>query len=203
MADDGAQCKNMSVKTIRGLEARSRAKWEKDGWELVSQNQASRLQSELTFRRLKKKQPEYVWPAIAGSILLAIGGLDVGGVMQGSVSTQKAVPAAVSTPAATPTSTPTASATPSTTVIAPRPLDETTAAQFRAAQWEVRFTYGGKVQWIMDRITTPHPDGTFTFKLSANVTNQYGTDQPATIEGDVGRTDAAPSITNSILYTND
>ena len=85
----------------------------------------------------------------------------------------------------------------------PRPLDETTAAQFRAAQWEVRFTYGGKVQWIMDRSTTRHPDGTFTFKLSATVTNQYGTDQPATIEGDVGGTDAAPTITDSMLYTND
>ena len=57
MADDGAQYKNMSVKTIRGLEARSRAKWEKDGWEFVSQDQVSRLRSELTFRRLKKKQP--------------------------------------------------------------------------------------------------------------------------------------------------
>lgn len=70
-------------------------------------------------------------------------------------------------------------------------------------QREAKFTYGGKVQWIMDRITTPHPEGTFTFKLSATVTNQYGTDQPATIEGDVGGTDAAPTITNSISDTDD
>ncbi|MET4705166.1 hypothetical protein [Frigoribacterium sp. UYMn621] len=206
MADDGAQYKNMSVKTMRGLEARSRAKWEKDGWEFVSQDQVSRLRSELTFRRLKKKQPWYLWPAIAGGVLLVVGLFVIAGVLKSgedSGSTQKAVPAAVSTPASTPTSTPTATATPSPTVTAPRPLDETTAAQFLAMQWEAKFTYGGKVQWVMDRITTPHPDGTFTFKLSATVTNQYGTDQQATIEGDVGGTDAAPTITDSILYTAD
>lgn len=85
----------------------------------------------------------------------------------------------------------------------PRPLDETTAAQFLAMQWEAKFTYSGKVQWIMDRITTPHRDGTSTFKLSATVMTQYRTEQPATVEGDVGGTDAAPTITDSILYTND
>ena len=31
MTDDGAQYKNMTVKTFRGLEARSRARREKDG----------------------------------------------------------------------------------------------------------------------------------------------------------------------------
>ena len=124
MADDGAQYKNMSVKTIRGLEARSRAKWEKDGWEFVSQDQVSRLRSELTFRRLKKKQPWYLWPAIAGGVLLVVGLFVIAGVLQGSKdsgSTNKAAPVAASTPTATPTSIPTAIPQPSPTVTAPPP----------------------------------------------------------------------------------
>ena len=39
-----------SVKTVRGLEARTRAKLEQEGWEFVSQEQGT-VRSELTFRR--------------------------------------------------------------------------------------------------------------------------------------------------------
>jgi len=45
-----------SVKTVRGLEARTRAKVEKEGWEFVSQTQGT-IRSELTFRRPTPKVP--------------------------------------------------------------------------------------------------------------------------------------------------
>ena len=41
-----------SAKTVRGMEARTRAKLEKEGWEFVSQTQGT-VRSELTFRRPK------------------------------------------------------------------------------------------------------------------------------------------------------
>src|SRR5690554_3670293 len=46
-----------------------------------------------------------------------------------------------------------------------KPLDETLAAQHLAYAWEDQFIYGGKVHWIMDRITTVNDDDTYTFKI--------------------------------------
>lgn len=58
-----------SVKTVRGMETRTRAKIEKEGWEFVSQTQGT-VRSELSFRRPK---PEIPWKLIGiGSGLLAL-----------------------------------------------------------------------------------------------------------------------------------
>ncbi|MGP4966672.1 hypothetical protein [Glutamicibacter ardleyensis] len=58
-----------SVKTVRGMEARTRAKLEKEGWEFVSQTQGT-IRSELFFRRPK---PEIPWKLLGvGGALLAV-----------------------------------------------------------------------------------------------------------------------------------
>lgn len=58
-----------SVKTVRGMEARTRAKLEKEGWEFVSQTPGA-VRTELTFRRPK---PEIPWNMIGiGGGLLAL-----------------------------------------------------------------------------------------------------------------------------------
>lgn len=58
-----------TLKSVRGLEARTRAKLEKEGWEFVSQEQGT-VRSELTFRR---PRPETPWKLIgAGGGLLAL-----------------------------------------------------------------------------------------------------------------------------------
>lgn len=54
MADDDVQYEFESVRTIRGREASTIAKWRDDGWELDAQNQGT-LRTELTFRRVKPK----------------------------------------------------------------------------------------------------------------------------------------------------
>ncbi|MCF3140952.1 hypothetical protein LRQ04_16995 [Paenarthrobacter sp. AR 02] len=65
----GVKYETRSVKTVRGLEARTRSKLEKEGWEFVSQEQGT-VRSELTFRRPK---PETPWKLIgAGGGLLAL-----------------------------------------------------------------------------------------------------------------------------------
>lgn len=197
-----------SVRTIRGMEARTRAKWEKDGWEFVSQNQIGPLRNELTFRRPKKKQPWYLWPAIGAFVVLIVAGFIFAGVLKGgedSAGSHETPAAAASTPSFTPTPGQTTTVAPQPTAVPtpPRALSEINAAQFPAMGWEAKFPYGGTVHWIVDRITTANADGSYTFKIGATVKNQYGTDTDATIEGDVAGTDAAPTITDSILYTND
>lgn len=58
-----------SVKTVRGLESRTRAKLEKEGWEFVSHTQGT-VRSELIFRR---PRPETPWKLIGiGGGLLAL-----------------------------------------------------------------------------------------------------------------------------------
>jgi len=206
--DDEIKYETRTVRTIRGMEARTTTKWQRLGWEFVAQNQLSILRTEITFRRVKKKLPKYVLPLAIGVPVLAITALIILGVVTGGFhekNSSTSTPVAASTPTAMVARTPQATATPESppTAEAARPLGEIKAAQFLALQWEAKFTYGGKVHWIADRITTAKPDGTFTFKIGATVKNQYGTDVNATIEGDVGGTDAAPTITDSILYTGD
>jgi hypothetical protein len=74
-----------SVKTVRGLEARTKAKLEKEGWEFVSQEQGT-VRSELTFRRPK---PEIPWKLIGiggGLFALLIVGLLIMGALGGGDS---------------------------------------------------------------------------------------------------------------------
>lgn len=81
-------------------------------------------------------------------------------------------------------------------------LDAVTAAQHLAYAWEDRMVYGGTVRWILDRITTVNADQTYTFKIGVTLKNAYGTEYHGTIEGDVGGTNDAPIILDSILYTD-
>jgi hypothetical protein len=70
MADDDSQYEFKSVRAVRGMEARTTAKLKEDGWEFVSESQGPLLQTKMTFRRPKPKQPWYVWAAMAGGLAL-------------------------------------------------------------------------------------------------------------------------------------
>jgi len=258
LSDEEVRYETNEVTAIRGLEAKSIAKWQKDGWEFVSQDEGL-LRTKITFRRVKKPIPKPVWYAIAGGALLIAALITVGVLAEGTSSNE-----ADSIAATSPTTVPSEPSAPATPTLQPAPevegmtgeearalfeeagytvefdgldcpdncaavaaewtvtwttqsndgtavlvledpnpgLDEGRAAQYLAMQWEAKFPYGGTVHWIMDRITTPNDDGTFTFKIGATVKNQYGTDVDATIEGDVGGTYENLKIVDSILYTN-
>lgn len=60
-----------SAQTVRGTEKLMISKWEKDGWELVTQN-TGKLRTELVFRRPK---PPFQWKplAIIGGVLVVLG----------------------------------------------------------------------------------------------------------------------------------
>ncbi|MGO4186379.1 DUF4839 domain-containing protein [Pseudarthrobacter sp. TAF60_1] len=89
MAGDDASYEIKSVQTVRGMEARTMAKWEKEGWEFVTQSQEPLLRTKLTFRRLKPKRPRYLLPAAAGALLL-IGIIVAVGVAQEGDDTPEA-----------------------------------------------------------------------------------------------------------------
>src|SRR5690554_3011358 len=72
MADDDVQYEIKTVTTVRGIEARSIAKWEKERWELVSQSELPLLRTKLTFRRVKAKPPWLVL-GVAGGLFVVVG----------------------------------------------------------------------------------------------------------------------------------
>ena len=53
-ADDHVQYEFKLVKALRGRESSAKAKWQRQGWELVSENPGA-LRTELNFRRAKPK----------------------------------------------------------------------------------------------------------------------------------------------------
>jgi hypothetical protein len=112
MADGDVRYETRTVQTVRGLEARTRAKWERDGWEFVEQTNGA-LRSALTFRRVKKPIPR--WALIAGvALALAIViGIIVGSLTEGDTApapSTSAEAAAPSTPAESASTEPSATA---------------------------------------------------------------------------------------------
>lgn len=88
----------MTVRSIRGLEARTIAKWEDDGWELVSQEPA-KLQTQLHFRRPKSPFPWKVM-AIVGGVLAVLAVVIIIGVSTSSGDEEpNAEPSSVATSA--------------------------------------------------------------------------------------------------------
>ncbi|WP_336644614.1 hypothetical protein [Microbacterium sp. USHLN186] len=112
MADDGIKYETRTLKTVRGMEARTAKKWEEQGWEVVSQT-AGKLTSELTIRRPKPKTP---WRLLAGLgafivalILFALVMSQItGGDKDEPAATSQPTTATSSEPSATPSAIPTA-----------------------------------------------------------------------------------------------
>lgn len=77
-ADTDMQYETRTVQAIRGTEKLSISKWEKDGWELVTQN-SGKLRTELVFRR---PRPKVQWKlyAILGGVLAVVAIIIVIGV---------------------------------------------------------------------------------------------------------------------------
>lgn len=132
----------MTVKAVRGREAAVKAKWQKQGWEFVSQSQGT-LRSELNFRKPKPKglgayasqgyaafralNPRLQLGLLAGLaafLLIGILAIVVGALSGGDRPTPIAAPATTS---AAPPAQP--SATPTTTVEVPSPTPTTASAE--------------------------------------------------------------------------
>jgi hypothetical protein len=108
-----------TVQSIRGMEARTKAKWERDGWELVEQADPSMLRTKLTFRRPKKsiRVPLLIagGAVVVGFVSLVILGLVTGGFSQPASSTTSPSKTAVASPTRTVSPSSSATSPPATT----------------------------------------------------------------------------------------
>lgn len=96
----------MTVRAIRGMESRAVAKWETDGWELVSQT-PGKLRTELTFRRPKPKTRR-IFGAVGGAVLaiVLIVFVIIGIVEERNAAPAETPSAAVSESGVTPSASP-------------------------------------------------------------------------------------------------
>lgn len=120
--DAGVKYETRTVKAVRGMESRTAAKWESQGWEVVDQKDG-RVSSEITIRRPKPKTPWKLYAGLGGFIVVLFGFLIVMNLVTGGENAE-----------AEPSSTPTrsapaeASADPSeTSSAAPTPSDSAPA----------------------------------------------------------------------------
>lgn len=74
MADEDVQYQYRSVKAIRGTEAKTIAKWKTQGWDLESQTPGT-LRTEISFRRVKPKDPFQGLAKFAAKSWVALRGL--------------------------------------------------------------------------------------------------------------------------------
>ncbi len=95
MSDD-VQYESKSVKAIRGMEARTVAKWTADGWELASQTPGA-ISSELSFRRVKRKVSRAVGAAAAGMVVLVVVAITIGVIIERNEPTSAAPPVSATT----------------------------------------------------------------------------------------------------------
>ncbi|QHC60433.1 hypothetical protein [Rathayibacter sp. VKM Ac-2760] len=98
-----------TVTTIRGRESRSITKWEKEGWEFLSQQEQPMLRTSLTFRRVKPKPPWLLVGGVGGVLVILAAVITVMSLITGD-DEEPATPSAAPTsaaPAQTPTSAPT------------------------------------------------------------------------------------------------
>jgi hypothetical protein len=168
----GMKYETRSVKTVRGMEARTRAKVEKEGWEFVSQDQGT-VRSELNFRRPK---PETPWKliGIGGGLLavLFIGLLIVNALGGGESSSNSAValPSPASsqiapTEASTPSVEPAPAAPVVTTITVDELLDKLNSAQMGGIKTGDQFRLTGEL--FMSKLWMTGAAGEFTVMLKA------------------------------------
>ncbi|GGD76843.1 DUF4839 domain-containing protein [Microbacterium murale] len=92
-ADTDVQYETHTVQTLRGTEAKSIAKWEADGWELISQT-PGRIRTQLVFRRPKPKTPWRMYAIIGGVLVVIAIIIVIGSVLSSGAAEPKESPSA-------------------------------------------------------------------------------------------------------------
>lgn len=106
MVQDDVRYETKSVKAVRGLEARTIAKWAQEGWELETQT-PGRVRTELLFRRPKKAMPKGLLIGIGGlAALVVVGGITGAVLMSGGTPTEPTAAPGSPTPSTEPSAIP-------------------------------------------------------------------------------------------------
>lgn len=166
-----------SAKTIRGMEARTRAKLEQEGWEFVSQTQG-RVSSELTFRKPAPKTPWRLYGILGGVLVLLFVVVLVMNLLNGgddAADNTLPTPTPTSAVSSTPTAAPSDEVTPSETPEPPAPpvtdttvdalLDQLNSADMGGIKLGDRFRLTGEL--FMSEFWGTGAAGEYTVLLKA------------------------------------
>lgn len=103
-----------TVRAVRGLESRTIAKWENDGWEVVSQA-PGKIKTEITLRRPAPRSRRLLWIVGGGVLMLALVTIFTIGV----ISEKDTAPAETASPASSEAAAPSEQSSPEATDTAP------------------------------------------------------------------------------------
>lgn len=166
-----------SVKAIRGMEPRTIAKLEKEGWEFVSQTQGT-VRSELNFRRTKPQIPWKLISIVGGILALLIIVIVIVSTLGGGDNSSKAaepVPTQTPTevvatkaiaPSAAPSADPEIAAPVVTNITVDELLDKLNSAKLGGIKTGDQFQLTGEL--VMSDLWTTGATGEFTVLLKAH-----------------------------------
>lgn len=112
MANEDVQYETRTVRAMRGMESRTIAKWEGEGWEFVSQSQG-KLRTEIALRRPKGKSNAKLLIiggaafAVALIVIITIGTVSERGATEAAPTPSTSPSATATTPVRSPSPTPT------------------------------------------------------------------------------------------------
>jgi hypothetical protein len=78
--EDDVRYESKAVRCVRGMEGRTRSKWQQEGWEIVAES-PSRLRTEFIFRRQIRPRPIRLYVLGVSVVALAVVGIVIGGVI--------------------------------------------------------------------------------------------------------------------------
>jgi hypothetical protein len=168
MTDEKTSYETRTIRSLRGLEARTRLKWEADGWEVVSETPRG-LRTDITVRRPRPRRPVLLYIVGGAVVALAIGALTLAGALSGDVPEEKSS-AASSEPSRTVSRLPTP-----TSVDSPSPVATSAAvAADRDAEFEALLNLGDYCDPAIALFADEHEDQIVTFDGHIAALNNHG-----------------------------
>lgn len=191
MPDGEIRYETMTVTTVRGLESRSITKWEKEGWEFLSQQEQPMLRTSLTFRRVKPKPPWLLIGGVASALVILAAVITIMSLVTGA-DEELATPSAAPTSAA-PAQSPTSAPTQAPAVV---PTEEPTdVSPYSGVPYEIVSTDRGQSSAGLTQYWV------FTEGLEASTT--AGRDQIKAIVNDVARAEGSSSLFVEVVSDRD
>jgi hypothetical protein len=170
--DNDTRYETKSIRVIRGAEARTLARWEKDGWQVVSQTQKS-LHSEIVIRRPVPQRP---WRLIAiggGVLAVALSGVVVAGVLgERGQSEQSVSPDSSPAAAISPTTLPSPEGAPISTTEAEAGADAVLTA-VDSAELAAVLDAGDSCSSEVQAFAASHAGDTISFEGSIAASNNH------------------------------
>lgn len=164
------------VKCVRGMEARTAAKWESQGWEMVSETTKT-LHTEFTLRRPRPKTPWWPFALLGGIVAVLAIMLTVTRLSGGSGSSPQAemTPSSSVSQAAEPTpSEPAETQSVSPEAVTSTAADESVITTKNNAEFKALLRLGDYCANSVERFAEKYSGRTIAFDASIGAMNNHG-----------------------------